>query len=620
MDFSSSKKRSEDEEHHHSVEPVADVDRTSTTSSVSTQAGVKRIEAVSQAWTKWGLISAYVGIFLMACSTSLEQQTVATLSVYATSSFAKHSLVATVLVIQGVVQAVVKPPMAKIADAFGRLEAFSIAIALYVAGYVQQAASKNVQTYAAAQIFYSSGSTALQILQQVFIADTSDLLNRALWSTLPDVPFLATVWIGPEIGSSILKRSTWRWGYGIWAIVLPIAFLPFALSLFLNLRRAARLNLLPPSPFKKTSLQSKVSLVWYELDIFGILLLSAGLALVLLPLTLAATAKGRWKNGSIIAMLVVGCVSLVAFPLWDTNKKVAPHPLLTLRLFRNRTVVAGCALAFFYFMAFYLSVQPYFYSYLQVVQHQSVVTAGHVTQVFSFTATVSSIVVSLLIKYTRHYKYFVLAGSLIYILGIGLMIRYRTADATVAQDVGVQIAVGIGGGMLNVPAQLGVQASASHQEVAAATALFLLFLEVGGAVGAAISGAIWTANIPKKLQEYLPESAKADALKIFGDITVATSYKVGSPERLAIDRAYQETMNKLLIAAVVVCIPLIPLALMMKNYKLDEMDQKVKGKVIGTMNSENRNLYVDYGSCSNSTRGSQDEHHPGEANGVQVGK
>jgi hypothetical protein len=56
---------------------------------------------------------------------------------------------------------------------------------------------------------------------------------------------------------------------------------------------------------------------------------------------------------------------------------------------------------------------------------------------------------------------------------------------------------------------------------------------------------------------------------------------MGTPTRIAINRAYQETMTKILTVAVLVCIPLIPLSLMMKNYKLDEMDQQVKGTVIG---------------------------------------
>ena len=76
------------------------------------------------------------------------------------------------------------------------------------------------------------------------------------------------------------------------------------------------------------------------------------------------------------------------------------------------------------------------------------------------------------------------------------MIRYRSESSSTSQIVGTQIAVGIGGGMLNVPAQLGVQAAVPHSDVAAATAIFLTLLEVGGAVGAAISGAVWTANIP----------------------------------------------------------------------------------------------------------------------------
>lgn len=45
----------------------------------------------------------------MAFSTSLETQTVITLSVYATSSFLQHSLVSTVLVVQGIVNGT-QPP------------------------------------------------------------------------------------------------------------------------------------------------------------------------------------------------------------------------------------------------------------------------------------------------------------------------------------------------------------------------------------------------------------------------------------------------------------------------------------------------------------------------------
>lgn len=220
-------------------------------------------------------------------------------------------------------------------------------------------------------------------------------------------------------------------------------------------------------------------------------------------------------------------------------------------------------------VAFYLSVQPYFQSYLLVVHNLSLTAAGHVTQVFNFTSTVTAVCIGLIIKFTGHYKYFITLGSCIYLMGIGLMIKYRTQDASIGTLVGTQIAIGIGGGMANVPAQIGVQASASHGEVAAATAVYLTMLEVGGAVGSAISGAVWTSSILRKLENYLPASAKDQASSIYSSVTTASiQYARGTPERAAIDRAYQETMHTLLIIAVCVCVVPVLASLFMKDYRL----------------------------------------------------
>lgn len=239
--------------------------------------------------------------------------------------------------------------MSKLADTFGRFEAFSIAVTIYVIGYCQQAASNNVRTFAAAQIFYSAGSQGLQMLQQVFVADTSDLLWRALFSSIPDLPFLVTVWIGPLIATDLRLEASWRWGYGIWAIVLPVAFAPLALSLFLNQRKAAKMGILPPQPFAHKKFWVAIKQLWFDLDFFGLLLFSAAIALILLPLTLAATAKGGWSNPSMIAMIVVGCVCLAVFPFWERSRRLAPRAFFPPDLFKERTVVVGVLIAFFYF-------------------------------------------------------------------------------------------------------------------------------------------------------------------------------------------------------------------------------------------------------------------------------
>ncbi|KIW02141.1 uncharacterized protein PV09_06627 [Verruconis gallopava] len=549
-----------------------------------TQAGVKKLEAISKTWTSTGLIIAYVTLLLIANATSLEVQVTSVMGSYATSSFGEHSLIATIYVVQSVVNSVIKPPMGKIADVFGRLESFCTSILLYTIGYIMQASSQNVQTFAGAQIFYSAGNQGLQILQQIFVADTTDLLNRALFSTLFDVPFLWTVWAGPEAAQRILETTTWRWGYGMWAIILPVVFTPLAVILFLNQRRAKRQGLAVPSPLHGKSALEIIKNFWYDMDLFGLLLFATAISLILLPLTLAPRASRGWETPSMIAMLVIGGVFLLLFPFWENSKRLTPRPFFPPALFKSKTVIAGNLIAFFYFMAFYLSVFPYFYSYLVIVQHKSTAAAGHITQVFSFTSTVSSIAVSFMIKYTAHYKYFITAGACIYLMGMGIMFHYRNEGASTGTLIGTQLVIGIGGGMLNVPTQLGVQASASHQQVALATAVWLTILEVGGAVGNAVSGAIWSSNVLPKLRQYLPEASVGSAELIYGSINYSgnyTLYPVGSPERVAINRSYQETMKLLLTAAVIVAAPIIPLSLLMKNYKLDQMDQKVEGKVIG---------------------------------------
>ncbi|KAK0732874.1 major facilitator superfamily domain-containing protein [Apiosordaria backusii] len=559
------------------------------------QDGVRRIEAVSRTWSKRGLVIAYLGIFFMAFTTSLEGQVTYSLAAFAVSSFNNHSLLSTVYVVQGVVNAVIKPPMAKIADVFGRLEAFSICIVLCVLGYIQMAASQNVETYASAQIFYSAGFTGLQILQQVFIADTSDFLNRALFSSLPDSPFLVTVWIGPAIAALFLAKSTWRWGYAIWTIILPLAFLPLGLSLFINGRKAEKLGLVPKrrpltttTTNKAPSVPTAAKNLFQELDAIGILLFSAGLSLILIPLTLVSRSPTGWHDPHIFLMILVGLLLLVLFPLWESR---APHPLLPLELLKSRTFVAGCLLGFFYFAVFYIAVQPYFYSYLLVALNLPVSRAGPITQTFSFASTIAAIAASLVIKRLGgepRPKPWIVTGATVYTLAILLLLHTRKIGVAEPVLYTAQMFLGAGAGLMHVATQLLVQAAASsssnlkgrnqHQYVGVATAAFLTLVQVGSAVGSAVSGAIWGRLIPNKLREYLPDAIKGEAGRIYGSVNVARSYKWGSPERQAIAQSYQETVEVLLWVALGVCVPVVVMAWTVGDFRLRGGDPKPPGE------------------------------------------
>ena len=92
---------------------------------------------------------------------------------------------------------------------------------------------------------------------------------------------------------------------------------------------------------------------WYDLDMGGLIILSAAVILILVPLTLASNAKDGWTNNSIVTMIAVGVLCLIALPVWETSKRLAPRPLLSLHLLKQRTVLAGCTLIFWYFSAYY---------------------------------------------------------------------------------------------------------------------------------------------------------------------------------------------------------------------------------------------------------------------------
>lgn len=213
-------------------------------------------------------------------------------------------------------------------------------------------------------------------MQQIVIADTSTLLNRALLSSIPDTPYLWNVWLGPSLGQAYLDHLSWRWGYATFAVVLPICAIPLLAILWWNARKAEWRGLVEEKKWRSMTWKELGRHLFVELDMPGTLLLTGGFTLLLLPLALAASHPSTWKSSNIITMLSVGTVCLVCFILWDI--RFAKFPIVTFRLMRNRTVACGCLAGFWYFMAYFIFGQ-YFQSYLQVARFNSVAGAGRIS-------------------------------------------------------------------------------------------------------------------------------------------------------------------------------------------------------------------------------------------------
>jgi len=104
-----------------------------------------------------------------------------------------------------------------------------------------------------------------------------------------------------------------------------------------------------------------------DMDFIGLILVATSLALILLPFTLYASAKGGWKNPSMIAMVVVGVVLFPIFLLYEAY--VPARPVFPMRWLRRTPILGACLIGFFDFVSFYLqftylySCVPHLYSY-----------------------------------------------------------------------------------------------------------------------------------------------------------------------------------------------------------------------------------------------------------------
>ncbi|CAE6385752.1 unnamed protein product [Rhizoctonia solani] len=538
-------------------------------------AGVRKSEAAQKVITGRHKICLIISIGLAAYMYSLDGTTTWTYLAFAGSALNNHSLIATVQVAQTIIVACGKPFIAKLADTLSRPVAYALVVFFYVLGYIVIASAQSVATIAGGIVIYAVGYTGLQLLLQIIIADTTTLKWRGLSSGLVSAPFIINAFAGSEVSASVMAPGGpgWRWGYGMFAILVPVTVIPLILTLGWAQHKAKSQGLVEPGSQPSARGISKIKAIWDEVDMLGLLILAGGVACVLLPLTLAKSAKGGWGNPSMIAMLTVGPLLLIAFGIHEW--KFAAHPIVPMRFLRNKAVVGAALIGFFDFVSFYLTFS-YLYSFVFVVKGWELRYLNYFSSTQTVALTVFGIIAGTIMRATHRYKWMLVVGLFIRLLGVGLMIHSRGAKGNTGELVMTQVIQGLGGGFAAVASQVSAQASVPHSEVAIVTAMVLLVTEIGGAIGTAIAGGIWTNIMPRQLEIHLPGVNATTRAELFGSITNAATYPPGDPIR----EAYDETMKVLLIAATVIAIIPPALALLMPDYFLGDTQNAVEGTTL----------------------------------------
>ncbi|KAJ7764706.1 hypothetical protein B0H16DRAFT_1798029 [Mycena metata] len=531
------------------------------------QDGVTKIEAFYLVFSKgWSIWMLYTSLALISFLLSLSSTTTATYEIFAASSFKSHSLIGAIAVVISITSGISRPFIAKIADLSSRPLAMSGSMLFYTVGYIVVASSITIEAVAGGEVIYRLGSTGIDLISNILLADITSLQWRGAVQGLNSMPSVITAFIAGKIATAISANTLngWRWG--------------MEFILFWGNRKAKKiraLSLASPSYARRTQLRDEqpqsrwelYSHYWRLIDAFGLLLLGAGFALILLPFTLHTRAHNGWKNSSLIAMFVIGGVLLTAFGIWET--KLAAHPMMPRRVI-NRTFICCILINFMTFVSSSISL-TYFSSYVYVVKDWSLTNYTYFNNIFGLICFCSSTISDNTLVDPP------ICGLCIRVIGQGLMflaVRGNKSDAVLVMS---QILLNFGAAISIICSSVALQACVPHQDMALVISLLTLSDSLADAIGGAICAAIWTAKLPQNLEKYLGDTLNSTQLaKIYGSVAVA---REAQPRELVI-QAYDDTNYYLFLLGLCICTLCIPPACFTTNFYLGTTHNAVESKEV----------------------------------------
>lgn len=555
--------RADSEESHSDIEkkapqvdsdPRSSVDENGPTTNIDVDAevitdrGVYRVEALKKIlYThKNGLrmrIILGVSVLLCAWAASLDSSVTYSLQPWATSAFNHHSMgLGTLNIAVQIINGISKPVWARTANILSRPATYTLSMVFYVVGYVIVASSSTISAYIVGSALSAAGSSGVDFLNSIIVADMTSLKWRALGTSILATPFIINTWYAGYIVLD-LGPSDWRWGYGMFCIIMPLVLSPATIIMFVYEGKAHEyLGQQEKSDYReemgfKKNWKKLLWRIFIEVDALGLLLIGFGFSLLLLPFSLYDNAEGQWKNPSLIAMFVVGGILIIFFFIYEFVW--APFPIVPKRCL-NRTLVGSVIIDFFYMLAGMIPL-VYFSSFVYIVKDWSDQDWTYFNNTLTMALCVFGVVAGICMRITHRYKVFQYFGVVLAILGSGIMIEGRTASDNTLRIIWSLILNGTGGGFNVVASSVALQASIPHRDMAISISIVNLISSIGSSIGSSISTAIWQGKMQLTLRKYMPSSVTdEEVLEFFANITKLRQYEFSSEVRQAGIRAYRE--------------------------------------------------------------------------------
>jgi EmrB/QacA subfamily drug resistance transporter len=330
------------------------------------------------------------------------------------------------------------------------------------------------------------GAAGLMGLAFIIVADLFPPSERGKYQGLLGGVFALASVLGPLVGGFLTDHGSsiipgiagWRW---VFYVNVPIG----AVALWFLITRMP--PLIPRGANENQGLD---------------LLSAALLVLTLVPLVLVLQldrASFPWLGNTSLLLLGLTAVSLILFIIRSLR---VPNPVLDLQLFRNKVFSFGVGATFLLGAAF-LATLIFLPLFLVNVVGISATQAGATLIPLSLGITFGSVIAGQLVSRYGRYRLLMLIGIAVLFVGVFLLSQMSPAT-TQLQVIIYMIICGIGLGPTMPLYTLAIQNAVDIRKLGQATSTSQFSRQIGGTIGTAVMGAVFTATLAVSMGALFP--------------------------------------------------------------------------------------------------------------------
>jgi EmrB/QacA subfamily drug resistance transporter len=422
--------------------------------------------AAAPSLSRRNVVLTFSGVLLAMLLASLDQTIVSTALPTIVADLGGLDQLSWVVTAYLLTATVSTPLWGRVSDLYGRKALFQASIAIFLAGSALSGAAATLGELIGFRALQGLGAGGLMTLAMAIVADIISPRERGRYQGYIQMVFVVASVAGPLLGGLFTDHLSWRW---VFYVNLPIGAVALAIVTY-----AFDLPVQRGRP---------------RVDYPGAALLAAGVASGLLVTTWGGQ-QYAWDSAEIIGLGAVGVSSLIGFVLQERR---APEPILPLRLFGDPVFRVVTAVLFLTTLAFFAAI-VFLPIFLQIVTGASATTSGLLLLPLLLATTITTAVVGRVISRTGRYKVFPATG--LGLMAVGLFLLSRMDASTSRTTVSLfMIVFGLGFGMVSQVLVLAIQNAVDRRDIGIATASANLFRALGGSVGVALFGAIFSSRL-----------------------------------------------------------------------------------------------------------------------------